>query len=813
VTQTLQIPIGWRIFPCRRDKTPALSRWQIEACDPDLALGRWLRLLEAPIGAVAPAGCGVIDVDPRHGGDAALAEIEARIGALPATLAADTPSGGWHLYVRLPPGTGGEIKTTAGTLGAGLDTRGAGTGYVIAPPSIGDLGAWTWREPRCEVAELPAVWAEELRARGCITGSTTSQAKSIGDDGVPISRDDLRDLLDKKKMPAALKRAAKALLCGAAYARDGHVHEVQRDLACVLEAHAPRASIESIADLWDESHRRMGADAGWDLERERATLEASLRGARDRRLARRERAIEEVQTRVGVETSRAWRAAGMPDSGAYAWEQIDGWCVQQKMTRAELHHSLILVPNHGDDYYVFCAGSWVAASSRDWRGILQLLAPAIACGWVTITEERDGEIRERTRDDVYAELRALVLEEEYSWSAPHDVYQDMGCRLIHAAAKRNKKIKPQRSEIAERYLREVCASDLAHQRLIRWLSNVDLLSVQLPILYIWGPAGAGKTTIAKAIARLWKDQDRAAEGLTQRFNFALTSSPVVVADEALPSAWQGELGMRRLRSFIGNDMHTIERKYGASSHVKGNARVIATANTNELFSADRATHLTTEDRIAIEARITSVEVCEPPKDGVWAELASVSREEREALYTHLIDEIAEHVLWLCSQEGIQHVGRFGFSDLAARPNEIHLTADHSVVHSVAEWVAKYVTGIEMQRTGGGDDARVPPGSILVRGGTLLVAAAALDGRALWEGYLSSRTPSTRRISTALRALARCADGEAPQQKRYGAGVKYRGYEIDLDKLAAEVAEIDITSEDLIEGCARMQQEAAKCRTI
>jgi energy-coupling factor transporter ATP-binding protein EcfA2 len=806
------IPAGWRIFPCRRDKTPSIAKWQIEASAPELAIARWPQLLEAPIGAVAPLGSGVIDVDPRHGGDETLLEIEARIGALPTTLASDTPSGGRHLYVRLPPGAGGEIKTTAGSLGPGLDTRGGGTGYVIAPPSIGELGAWTWREPRVAVAELPVAWVRELEAKGCITGSTSCQAKSSSDDGVPISRDDLRDLLDKKKMPAALKRAAKALLCGAAYARGGHVHEVQRDLACVLEAHAPRATIESIADLWDESHRRMGAEEGWDLDRERATLEASLQGARNRRMARRDRAVQEVQSRVGVETARAWRAAGMNDRGAYTWEQIDGWCAQQHMTRAELHHSLILAPNHGDDYYVFCAGSWVAASSRDWRGVLQLLAPAIVCGWVEITTERDGEIRERTRDEIYAELRALVLEESYSWTSEHDMYQDMGCKLIHAAARRNSKIRARRSGIAERYLRELCASDLAHQRLVRWLSNVDLLSIQLPILYIWGPAGAGKTTIAKAIARLWEDQDRGAEGLTQRFNFALTRSPVVIADEALPSAWQGELGMRRLRSFIGNSMHSIERKYGASSHVTGNARVVATANTNELFSADSRTHLTTEDRIAIESRITSVEVKEPPKAGVWAELSEISREERESLYTHLIDELAEHVLWLCVQQGVQHVGRFGFSDLAAKPNEIHLTADHTVVHSVAEWVAKYVTGIELQRVSG-DDVRVPLGSITVRDGKLLVAAAAMDQRSLWGGYLSSRTPSMRRISTALRALARSTDGEAPQQKRYGTGVKYRGYEIDLDKLAAEVAEIDIAPEDLLEGCERIYKEVSQCRTI
>jgi hypothetical protein len=52
----------------------------------------------------------------------------------PATTWVLTPSGGYHLYFRQPPGQP-PIRNSAGLLGPGIDVRGAG-GYVIAPGSV-----------------------------------------------------------------------------------------------------------------------------------------------------------------------------------------------------------------------------------------------------------------------------------------------------------------------------------------------------------------------------------------------------------------------------------------------------------------------------------------------------------------------------------------------------------------------------------------------------------------------------------------------------------------------------------------------------
>jgi len=103
------------------------------------------------------SGLVVLDVDPRHGGDASLAAFEARHGPLPATVESRTGGGGRHFYFRHP---GGRCPNRVG-LEPGLDLRGDG-GCIVAPPSIHPSGreyAWRARHGPGEqaLADLPAM--------------------------------------------------------------------------------------------------------------------------------------------------------------------------------------------------------------------------------------------------------------------------------------------------------------------------------------------------------------------------------------------------------------------------------------------------------------------------------------------------------------------------------------------------------------------------------------------------------------------------------------------------------------------------------
>ena len=131
----------WSVLPtggceCRSEtctspgKHPRVQGWQKEATtDPGTIRVWWKRWPLANVGvAFRPGQCGV-DVDPRKGGDDTLAALEKDFGPNPPTWEVSTGGGGRHLYFA------GDLSNTAGQLGPGLDTRGAG-GYLVAPPSL-----------------------------------------------------------------------------------------------------------------------------------------------------------------------------------------------------------------------------------------------------------------------------------------------------------------------------------------------------------------------------------------------------------------------------------------------------------------------------------------------------------------------------------------------------------------------------------------------------------------------------------------------------------------------------------------------------
>jgi hypothetical protein len=111
----------------------------------------WRRWPDANVGVVtgAVSGLVVLDVDPRHRGEASLAALEGVHGAVPHTIESLTGGGGQHLYFR-HPGT----DVPCGPIAPGLDVKGDG-GLVVSPPSghvSGRVYAW---ESGCAPGEVP----------------------------------------------------------------------------------------------------------------------------------------------------------------------------------------------------------------------------------------------------------------------------------------------------------------------------------------------------------------------------------------------------------------------------------------------------------------------------------------------------------------------------------------------------------------------------------------------------------------------------------------------------------------------------------
>jgi hypothetical protein len=97
-------------------------------------------------------GCTVVDIDPKNGGDAAWAALEAEHGPV-LPRAVSTPSGGRHLWFR------GIITAVNKKLGPGIDTRCFG-GYVLLPPSSVRGKRYEWVDDTVPIAPLPE-WARE----------------------------------------------------------------------------------------------------------------------------------------------------------------------------------------------------------------------------------------------------------------------------------------------------------------------------------------------------------------------------------------------------------------------------------------------------------------------------------------------------------------------------------------------------------------------------------------------------------------------------------------------------------------------------
>ena len=130
LTAALKLPCP--AFPCDAEKRPTVSGGFKAALTADYGLASmWLRnpgvLIGVPTGTTS--GFSVLDVDIHKGGDVWW---NANKDRLPTTRQHETRSGGVHVLFKHREG----IRTAAGRIGRGVDTRGEG-GYIIWWPAHG----------------------------------------------------------------------------------------------------------------------------------------------------------------------------------------------------------------------------------------------------------------------------------------------------------------------------------------------------------------------------------------------------------------------------------------------------------------------------------------------------------------------------------------------------------------------------------------------------------------------------------------------------------------------------------------------------
>lgn len=151
---------GWSVIPTEpRGKRPLVAwlEFQNRIATAD-EVRRWFRRwAHANVAVVTGrvSGVVVVDVDPRHGGDASIARLAVEEHGMPPTVEALTGGGGRHLYYAHP---GEPVANRAGVY-PGIDIRGDG-GCVVAPPSVHASGRrYEWIPARTPgkflIARLP----------------------------------------------------------------------------------------------------------------------------------------------------------------------------------------------------------------------------------------------------------------------------------------------------------------------------------------------------------------------------------------------------------------------------------------------------------------------------------------------------------------------------------------------------------------------------------------------------------------------------------------------------------------------------------
>ena len=130
--------LNWPVFPVKPKGKKPLTKNGLKDATKDEARIRtwWTEFSDANIGIPTGSASGfdVLDIDPRHGGNDSLDDLEAEFGKLPETVEQLTGGGGQHILFKHRE----DIRNKA-NLQPGLDVRGEG-GYIVVAPSLHESG-------------------------------------------------------------------------------------------------------------------------------------------------------------------------------------------------------------------------------------------------------------------------------------------------------------------------------------------------------------------------------------------------------------------------------------------------------------------------------------------------------------------------------------------------------------------------------------------------------------------------------------------------------------------------------------------------
>jgi len=528
--------------------------------------------------------------------------------------------------------------------------------------------------------------------------------------------------LARKPKQAVYREFLKKMLAGEALGTAGERHGTLLDLTWGMVRDWPDASADSIVMLLMPSLKLMAKEdtKPRDWEREAHRLVTSAQQKREEeRISNENKAANEQRQAI----ARAIPGRTTP----YTAEELAEWGINR-------HHWIL---QYGNWYHFFVDGRYnPRAFSKDEvvNVARDLLAPAASVGVELMKPTKDG-FATKTLGEITHDYGTVVERFERSLIAQESTFD--GKKFVLATCPR-RPIEPQFSEAVDRWL-QVFAGE-KYEKILDWIAVATRQEEACASLFVRGAEGSAKSLLALGLSRIWTDEGpvKLSVALGEGFNADMMRCPLILGDEKMPTNNKGQPRTEELRSLITEGHHQFRQKYRDDATLRGNARVILTANNEEMLRTAQA--LTNDDIQAISKRILAIHVSEAAR--LYVE--ELTYEQRGAL----LDAIAPHALWLAANRTVTRGMRFivdGDGE-AARSMIVSAGLRGPLLHWATTFIInpRHAHTLLVQKSMGG--------WICVRNKKLHISTPAL--LEVWEVYTTNRKPpEIRELSQALRGVS------------------------------------------------------------
>lgn len=549
----------------------------------------------------------------------------------------------------------------------------------------------------------------------------------------PVSGTDLLASLNRLKDPAKATMV-QALLAGKSFA-DTERDRAMQILASVIAWRAPDNDPETLAGMFSASLAVWAAEPTATKTYAEEMLKVTDKIRRAQEDARNERA-RVAQEDAGIKAALGFHEVVQAEAakGAYTTEEL--------MRAADVAHApsvteldRLWVIQVGEAFYVLTdviGGVWKYSPPQKkmaMRGLPTWLRRAP----LTWTKFDKKQVVPRTVDDLLEEYATVALSVEASLTLEAS-YLDLATYAFHEAACPLRDLKPTFDADVHAWLEALGGAD--KDLLLDWVATVTDLTTPSCALYLSGPPNTGKSLLANGLARLWHKgtPTKMARVLGDGFNEDFTKCPLVFADEALPTSWNGKQTSAELRELITSNRRTLARKFLSNTTLEGCIRVMMAANNDNLLAFNE--DMSPDDIKAMAERFLHIDTT-----SAGQYLTALGPEHVDGWVTN--DTMAKHALFLRDNRSVTRAGRLAVKGHVSRIHQAIATRG-TVKGLVVEWLAGY-----LQRPSQGIPSTAP---IRAGGGQFIVNVKVVSE--FWEQYVSSdKVPSTGIIGRILKGLS------------------------------------------------------------